>query len=97
MKGNNLPAGNNNFNNLLPLLSSVNLFDNIEGFNPLPNNNNNSSSKGLNSNVAALVNALTGINLIGEYYPREESFIKPTEFGGTEIEDSNKWLKDLTE
>jgi len=36
------------------------------------------------------VNALTGMNLIGGHYLREESFIKPTEFEGTKTEDSNE-------
>jgi len=39
------------------------------------------------------VNALTEMNLTREYYPRKGSFIKPTEFGGTEIEDPNEWLE----
>ena len=33
------------------------------------------------------------MNLTGGYYPREGSFIKPTEFGGTETEDPNEWLE----
>src|SRR6266540_6508447 len=38
---------------------------------------------GLDPNVAALVNALTGMNIGGGYAPREGSFVKPGEFGGT--------------
>ncbi len=47
----------------------------------------------LDPNVAALVNALTEMNLTGGYYPREGSFIKLTEFERTEMEDTNEWLK----
>src|SRR6266540_2140067 len=73
--------GENNFNNLLPLSSPVNnLFKNIGGGNPSPNNNN-PLPEGLNSNVAALVNALTEMNLMGGHYLKKGSFIKPTEFG----------------
>ncbi len=48
---------------------------------------------GLDPNVAALVNALTGMNIRGGYVSREDSFVKPTEFRGTEIEDPNEWLE----
>src|SRR6266540_1057192 len=48
---------------------------------------------GLDPNVAALVNALTGMNIGGGYAPREGSFVKPGEFGGTETEDPNEWLE----
>jgi len=65
----------------------------LKGFNPSPNNNNNSLSGGLDPNVAVLVNALTGMNLIGRHYLKERSIIKLIEFGGTEIEDPNKWLE----
>ncbi len=47
----------------------------------------------MDPNIAALVNALTGINIGGGYAPREGSFVKPGEFGGTETEDPNEWLK----
>ncbi len=43
--------------------------------------------------MAALVNVLTGMNIGGGYAPREGSFIKPAEFGGTETEDPNEWLE----
>jgi len=33
------------------------------------------------------------MNIGGEYIPREDSFIKLVEFGGTEIEDPNEWLE----
>ncbi len=48
---------------------------------------------GLDPNVAALVNALTGMNIRGGYASREGSFVKPGEFGGTETEDPNEWLE----
>src|SRR6266498_3816897 len=48
---------------------------------------------GLDPNVAALVNVLTGMNIGGGYAPREGSFVKPGEFGGTETEDPNEWLE----
>src|SRR6266540_3467475 len=48
---------------------------------------------GLDPNVAALVNALTGMNIGGGYTPREGNFVKPGEFGGTETEDPNEWLE----
>src|SRR6266498_3546023 len=48
---------------------------------------------GLDPNVAALVNALTEMNIGGGYAPREGSFVKPGEFGGTETEDPNEWLE----
>src|SRR6266508_610439 len=48
---------------------------------------------GLDPNVAALVNTLTGMNIGGGYAPREGSFVKPGEFGGTETEDPNEWLE----
>ena len=52
-----------------------------------PENNN---LGGLDPNVAALVNALIGMNIGGGYAPREGSFVKPGEFGGTETEDPNE-------
>src|SRR6266542_621599 len=48
---------------------------------------------GLDPNVAALVNALTGMNIGGGYASRKGSFVKPGEFGGTETEDPNEWLE----
>ena len=48
---------------------------------------------GLDPNVAALVNALTGMNIGGGYAPREGSFVKPGEFEGTKTEDPNEWLE----
>ncbi len=85
--------GNNNFNNPLPSLPPANLFGNIRGFNLLLNNNNNLPSEGLDPNVTALVNTLTGMNLIRGYYLKEESFIKLIKFGETEIKDLNEWLE----
>ncbi len=87
-EGESLSARNSNFNNPL----SVNPFENLGGGNPLPNNNNLPPG-GLDLNVAALVNALTGMNLTGGYYLRKGSFIKLTKFGETEIEDPNEWLE----
>jgi len=55
-----------------------------------PGNNN---PGGLDLNVIALINALTGINIGEGYTPRKGSFIKPTEFKRTETEDPNKWLE----
>ncbi len=93
LEGNNPSVGNNNGNNLPLSPLSVNLFGNIGGFNPPPNNNKNLSPGGLDLNVTALVNALTGMNLMGGHYLREGSFIKLTEFRETETEDLNEWLE----
>jgi len=43
--------------------------------------------------MAALVNALTEMNIGRGYVPREGSFVKLAEFGGTETEDLNEWLE----
>ncbi len=48
---------------------------------------------GLDPNVAALVNALTGMNIGGGYASREGSFVKSGEFGETETENPNEWLE----
>src|SRR6266498_2511056 len=56
-------------------------------------NPENINPGGLDPNIAALVNALTGMNIGGGYVPKEGSFIKLGEFGGTETEDSNEWLE----
>ena len=85
--------GNLRGNNPSPSPPPANLFGNIGGGNLLPNNNNNPSSGGLDPNITVLVNALTGMNLIGGYYLREGSFIKPIEFEETKIEDPNEWLE----
>ena len=45
---------------------------------------------GLDPNVAALINALTGMNIGGGYTPRKSSFVKPAEFGRTETKDLNE-------
>src|SRR6266498_3545473 len=58
-----------------------------------PGGGGNNNPGGLDPNVAALVNALTGMNIGGGYAPREGSFVKPGEFGGTETEDPNEWLE----
>jgi len=56
------------------------------GFNPLPEGN----AGGLDSNVAALVNALTGANLGINHIDRESNHVKLIEFGGIEAEDPNE-------
>ncbi len=84
--------GENNFNNPLPPPLPANLFGNLKGGNPSPNNNN-SLLGGLDPNIAVLVNTLTGMNLMGGHYPKKGNFIKPTEFERTEIEDPNEWLE----
>jgi len=88
---NNLPPGNNNNNNppLLPLLPLPGFGEGLGGFNPPPEGN----AGGLDSNVAALVNALTGANLGVNHVERESNHVKLTEFGGTEAEDPNEWLE----
>ncbi len=102
---NNPPPRNNNNNNLPPSLLSLPGFrrglgggfnlspgfgrDLEGGFNLLPGKN----TGGLDLNVAALVNALTGVNLGINYIKRESNHVKLTEFGGTEAEDPNKWLE----
>ena len=90
MKRNNLLSENNNFNNLSLLL--VNTFE-LKEFNLLLNNNNNSLPEGLDPNIVVLINVLTEMNLIGEHFSKEESFIKPIEFEEIETENLNKWLK----
>jgi len=89
---NNPLLGNNNGNNLLPLLPlSPSGFGRGlgEGFNSPPGGN----ARGLDLNVAALVNALIGANLGINHVERESNHVKPTEFRGTEAEDPNEWLK----
>ena len=89
---NNPPSGNNNNNNPLPSssLPSSEFGGGLGGgFNPSPGEN----ARGLDPNIAALVNALTGANLGINHVDRESNHVKPTEFGGTEAEDSNEWLK----
>src|SRR6266498_2342705 len=89
---NNPPPGNNNNNNL-PLLLPLpppGFGGGLGGdFNPLPGGN----AEELDLNVAALVNALTGVNLGVNHVKRESTHVKPTEFRGTEAEDPNEWLE----
>ena len=83
---NNPPPRNNNNNNppLLPLPGFGGVLRG--GFNPPPGGN----AGGLDPNVAALVNALTGANLGINHVERESNHVKLTEFGGTEAEDPNE-------
>src|SRR6266498_2581559 len=77
---NNLPSENNNNNNppSPPLLLPPPGFEEgLEGgFNPPLGRN----ARGLDPNVAALVNALTGANLGVNHVERESNHVKPTEF-----------------
>src|SRR6266540_3728481 len=89
---NNLPSGNNNNNNPLspsPLQPPGFGKGLGGGFNPPPEGN----AEGLDSNVAALVNVLTGANLRINHAEKESNHVKPIEFGGTEVEDPNEWLE----
>src|SRR6266498_5266586 len=73
---NNSPSGNNNNNNL-PLLPSLGFRENLEGrFNSSLRGN----PGGLDPNVAALVNALTRINLRINYVEKESNHVKLTKF-----------------
>ncbi len=86
---NNPPSGNNNNNNLLSLLPSGFEGGLGGGFNP-PSGGN---AEGLDLNVAALINTLTGANLEINHIEKEFNHVKPTEFGGTKAEDPNEWLE----
>jgi len=87
---NNPPLGNNNNNNPPPLLPSLGFGGELgRGFNPLPEGN----VGGLDPNVVVLVNALARTNLGINHVERESNYIKPTEFGGTEVENPNEWLE----
>ncbi len=87
---NNSSSGNNNNNNLLLPLPSPGFEGGLGGgFNPPPEGN----AKGLDPNVAVLVNVLTGANLGVNHIERESNHIKPIEFEGTKAEDPNKWLE----
>src|SRR6266498_2461194 len=89
---NNSSSGNNNNNNL-PLPSPILPLGFGEelggGFNLSPRGN----AKGLDPNVVALVNVLTGANLGINHVERESNHVKLIEFGGTEVEDPNEWLE----
>ncbi len=87
---NNSPLGNNNNNNPPLLLLLPGFRRGLGGgFNPPPEGN----ARGLDPNVAALVNALTGANLGINHIERESNHVKLTEFRRTEAEDSNEWLE----
>src|SRR6266542_1443930 len=86
---NNSLSENNNNNNPppLPLLLPPGFGGGLGGdFNPSSGGN----AGGLDPNVAALVNALTGANLRVNHVERESNHVKLTEFGGTEAEDLNE-------
>src|SRR6266542_4472876 len=86
---NNQPPGNNNNNNPppLPLLPPPGFGGGLGGDFNLPSGGN---VEGLDPNIVALVNALTGVNLEVNHVERESNHVKPTEFGGTEAEDPNE-------
>jgi len=86
---NNPSPGNNNNNNLLPLPLSG-FEKGLEGDFNLPLERN---ARGLDLNITALVNALTGANLGINHVERESNHVKPIEFRRTEAEDPNKWLE----
>ncbi len=83
---------NNNNNNPppLPLLPPPGFGGGLGGDFNLPSGGN---VEGLDPNIVALVNALTGVNLEVNHVERESNHVKPTEFGGTEAEDPNEWLE----
>ncbi len=87
---NNSPSGNNNNNNpplLSPPLSPPGFGEGLRGGLNLPPGGN---AGGLDPNIAALVNALTGANLGVNHVERELNHVKPTEFRRTEAEDPNE-------
>ena len=87
---NNPPLENNNGNNPLSPLPLPGFEEGLGGgFNsPLREN-----ARGLNPNIAALVNALIEANLGINYVERKFNYVKPTEFRGTEAEDPKEWLE----
>ncbi len=88
---NNPSSGNNNNSNPSPPLLPLSGFRRGlgGGFNPLPGGN----VRGLDPNVTALVNALTGANLGISHIERESNHVKLIEFRGIEAEDPNEWLE----
>ncbi len=84
---NNPPSGNNNNNNLPPPSLPLSGFERGlgGGFNLLLG--------GIDLNVAALVNVLTGANLGINHDERKFNHVKSTEFRETEAEDPNEWLE----
>ena len=86
---NNPPPENNNNNNMLLLLLPGFGGGLERGFN-LPSGGN---TRGLDPNIVALINVLTGVNLGINHVERESNHVKPTKFRGTEAKDSNKWLE----
>src|SRR6266511_3224309 len=88
---NNPPPGNNNNNNPPPPPLPPPGFEG--GLGGGFNSSSGGNVGGLDPNVAALVNALTGANLGVNHVERESNHIKLIEFRGTEAEDPNKWLE----
>ncbi len=89
---NNPPLGGNNNNppSLLSPLLPPGFRGGLGGdFNSPPGGN----ARGLDPNIAALVNTLTGINLGMNHAKRESNHVKPTEFRETEAKDPNEWLE----
>ncbi len=87
---NNPPPRNNNNNNPSPSFSLPGFREGLEGdFNPPLGEN----ARGLDPNIAVLVNALTGANLGINHVERESNHVKLIEFERTEAEDPNEWLE----
>ncbi len=85
--------GNNNNNNPSPLPSLLPLSGFGRGLGGGFNLPSGGNARGLDPNVAVLVNALAGANLRINYVKRELNHVKPIEFRGIEVEDPNKWLE----
>ncbi|SRR6266540_679286 len=90
---NNNPLSGNNNNNNPPLPSPLPPLGFGRGLGEGFNSPSGGNAEGLDPNIAALVNALTGANLGINYVEKESNHVKLTEFEGTEAEDSNEWLE----
>ena len=87
---NNNPPSENNNNNSLSLLLPLGFGKKLRGgFNSLLKEN----VKGLDLNIAALVNALTEVNLKINHIKRKSNHVKLTEFERMEVKDPNEQLK----
>ena len=82
---NNPPSGNNNNN--LPLLLPPEFREGLGGGFNLPSGKN---AGGLDPNIVALINILTGANLEINQVEKESNHVKLTEFGRMEAEDPNE-------